>query len=457
MRKGLRTIARNTGARRGPSRKRSRAVLGATALVVALGVLVEPVAPVPTAEAASGPSTPTLTATQLVGSIGVNVHESYLDSVYVDAHGPGPTLAALQQLGVKRVRIGLAKRPRSYVGPFLSRLHERGISIMAIVGTPSGSWGTYRTGESGLLKKALTSGYLRGKLALLEMPNEWDGNGGSTWRADLQAFTTEYARAIEQVPGHPPIVAPAMARPEGYAASQLRKVADVANTHPYAGDQMPESKLVLPLWVGPAEEAAKKQRVIASEIGWQTAPRAPRRVSEKVGAHYLIRSLIWNRTHGIDQSYVYELFDQRPDPAGTEPELHYGLVAVTGDPAQRSTWRQRPKAAFTELKRTIARLRDTGRKPTRRFGYTFRAAPRDLFSTPILRRDGAEDVAVWRRVALPSAGGGVSSTRMVFTRPMRVEVFNPATGRTTLLSRSTKSQVVRVSGVVRIVRIRPAG
>lgn len=395
-----------------------------------------------------------LTDDQLVDSIGVNVHANYTDTTYVQNGTADVTLQSLVRLGVKRVRLGLERSPRGYIGPFLDGLRANGIKADAVAGTPTGLWGTYGAGQSAQLRDALVNGIYKNRIAQLELPNEWDQVGGSNWVDALKTFDAEYYRTLSGSGTGLPVIGPSMARQTAYSKLEANSAADAVNIHPYSGDQMPESKYVLPLWTDAVGGTTANRPVIATEFGWQNATNASRGVPEATSAAYLVRSLIWNRTRGVTQNYIYELFDEKPEPGLSNPEQHFGLVAVTGDPGSRSTWQQREKPAYTQLKNLLQRLQDNGTGTPAKVQYSVVGAPSDVTSTPLLRADGSMDIAIWRKIPLDGQQyTGRTSVTVKLGSPQAVSAYDSVTGRTSMLSASTTSVPVDVSGAVTILRV----
>lgn len=391
---------------------------------------------------------------QLLDSIGVNIHPGWLDTTYVQNHTADATLGSLVRLGVKRVRFVLDKQPQPYIAPFLDGLRSNGIRSLAVVGTPTGRWGTYASGESGQLKQAITGGVYQDRLSELEMPNEWDHNGGTDWASQLAGFDSEYFPALSTSSVGLPILGPSMAHTSGYASYSTTRTAEIRNIHPYSGRSLPESSYVLPAWLSASSASSPSSRVAATELGWPNATGAFDGVTESQSAAYLLRSLLWNRTHGVEQNYIYELFDEKPEPAQLNREEHFGLVAVSGDPADRSTWTQREKPAYTELRDLLAHLRDTGSATPSTVGYSLSGEPSDTYSTRLLRADGSMDIAIWRRIPLGTdTYTGRTTATMNFDSPVAASAYDSVTGNTTGLTTSGSSVQVPISGAVTIVRV----
>lgn len=395
-----------------------------------------------------------LTEAQLVDGIGVNIHPGWLDTTYVQNGTANATLDSLERLGVKRVRFVLDKKPQSYIPSFLDGLRTDGIKALAVVGTPTGRWGTYASGESAQLRDALTTGVYKDRLSELEMPNEWDHNGGTDWSGELAAFDNEYVPALSTTSVGMPILGPSMAHTSGYAGYHTSRAGEIRNIHPYGGRLLPEASGVLPSWLEASSASSPSNHVAATELGWPNATGAFDGISESQSAGYLLRSLIWNRTHGVDQSYIYELFDEKPEPAQQNREEHFGLVSVSGDPSARSTWTQKEKPAYTQLRHLLAHLGGSGTGTAATVPYTVTDAPSDIYSTRLLRSDGSMDIAIWRKIPLTTdTYTGRSTATVQFSSPVAASAYDSVTGSTTELTASGTSVQVPVSGAVTIVRV----
>ncbi|MDH2443033.1 hypothetical protein QDR37_03640 [Amnibacterium sp. CER49] len=400
-------------------------------------------------------STGTLTDAQLIDSIGVNIHPNYTDTTYVQNGSAQVTLNALQDLGIKNVRTRIMTSATPAATSFVNGLAASGIKLDAVVGTPDGRWSTYSTGQSAQLVQAVTNGMYKGKVAQLEMPNEWDANGGSTWASDLQRFDAEYGRAL--APTGIPVLGPSMAQPGSYAGFRSAILGEARNIHPYAGTRLPEADSVIGAWSADSTHSSTGSTLQATELGWHDALNTRGGVTEAQQAPYLIRALLWNRTHGVSRSYIYELFDQRPEPAMTNREMHFGLVAVSGDAVVPGTWKQRAKPSYIQLKGLIGRLQDSGTTAGAPVQYSLSGQPSDVYSMPIARADGSTDIAIWRMEALAADGSSPSATATVkLGVPASVEAYDTATGRTSTLSSSATSSVtLPVDGSVTILRVKP--
>jgi hypothetical protein len=157
----------------------------------------------------------------------------------------------------------------------------------------------------------------------------------------------------------------------------------IRNIHPYPNGAPPEKALARPLdrfGVDPQREA-----VWATESGYHDALGAGHvfePVLPQVAARYDVRLLLEYFRRGIRRTYLYELLDERPDPAGTSPEQHYGLVAADGA----------PKPAFRAVAELLRIVRSRGSGLT---AHVQVEAPGAVHAMALWRRTGSLVLALW--------------------------------------------------------------
>jgi hypothetical protein len=111
-------------------------------------------------------------------------------------------------------------------------------------------------------------------------------------------------------------------------------------------------------------------------------------VDEPTQAKIVLNAFFEGVRLGVGRSYVYELLDQKPDPAGTEPEMHFGLF----------TFDNRPKASATALHNLTAFLERTrGKVASASVDASLSRTDDAIGSIAIRRKDGSLIVALWNR------------------------------------------------------------
>lgn len=290
------------------------------------------------------------TAARFIDSIGVNVHMSYSDTGYVQAD---VVRQRLRQLGVRHVRDGIViGRPDQYRA--LNLLAADGIRAQLILGDPAGRFGT------GTLEQQLATleRELRGAASAVEGPNEYDRSGDPDWVRRVRVYQARLARAVAQRPvlADLPVVGPSVGRAESREQlGDLSDAMDLGNMHPYPGGETPERNLEGELAASRAISA--RRPVVATETGYHDALAAPAGhppVPEDVAAAYLPRLLLSSFRAGIRRTFVYELLDERADPARGDPEANFGLLNEDLS----------PKPSFAALRNLIAVLRPLGAPST---------------------------------------------------------------------------------------------
>ena len=143
-----------------------------------------------------------------------------------------------------------------------------------------------------------------------------------------------------------PFVGPSFARYESRAkAGSLADLVDLGNIHPYTGGNAPSASHLASERTLAAIVSGDKP-LVATEAGFHNALNATSGqppVSEEVAATYTLRTLLEHFRAGVRRTFLYELTDQRPEPALANPEEHFGLL--------RHDLSEKP--AFTALKNLL--------------------------------------------------------------------------------------------------------
>jgi hypothetical protein len=438
----------------GVSSGATSANLSATGTLSASGVVTYPGSSTPTNHAI------TLTGAGLADSVGVNVHTPYLDTMYANRD---LMLSSLTDLGIKHLRDELRSGPGSYYPAFNQSLLDAGIQYQMILGRPDGANSMYNSSQYAAAISLLKTNNWAGYVESLEGPNEWDINGGGTWAADLRAFMAAYYPAIrgDSYFNGIPVEGPSMAHPGGYTTYGADSNSDGGNLHSYAGEEMPEATY-LDTWIsGGRLVAGTGKPLYTTEWGWQQAQSTSWFVDEDTQADYLVRGLIWNANKGIVRSWIYELFDWKPDAQpSSNTQMHWGLVATTGSGTTPSAWVSRQKPAYAAVKNLIGRLADTatGTAPTS-YSYGTSTTGTDVTILPIGRKDGSIDLAIWRATPVWST---TTNSRITLTpksvtvtlpTAKNITLYRPGTGTLSTIASSASTFSVNADGQMSLVRI----
>ena len=218
---------------------------------------------------------------------------------------------------------------------------------------------------------------------------------------------------------------------------------DVDNLHPYPGGNEPLSNLDEQLAL--ARKMGSGRPVQATETGYHNALEAESGqppVSEAAAAAYAPRLALATFAAGIERSFLYELADEKPDPARRQPEQHFGLLRQDLS----------PKPAYTALRNTLRVVRASEGQGRRR--DTRVLAPRDVRSLLLEREGGGSVLALW--CDEPVWDLGRRAAREV--KPVRAQVFFQARAQDVTVHRPSRgAQAVQREAETTAVRVPVSG
>lgn len=370
----------------------------------------------------TGPQQRALAAQAFADSVGVNVHLNYADTSYRDI---GAVRRALAQLGVHHVRDG-ACAGCSAIYPRMLALGRQGVRFTLIAGDPRNSTGTLAANLGAVASR------LRGVTEAVEGPNEWDASGDGSWAQHVRDYQRSLFGAVRANPRLRtlPVIGPSFVRPESRdQVGNLSAWMTEGNMHSYPGGDPPEANLDSELAL--ARKVSGPRRIASTETGYTnahfTAGGRPS-VPESVAASYVPRLYLENFRRGVPRTFLYELFDEKPDPSGGDPEQHFGLLRADGT----------PKPAFTAL-RGLMRAIGTGSPGTSgaTLHYTLRGAGDDVRSLVLAGAGGVRSLVLWRTVSAwdPAAG----KPRAVTPERVSVRLGEPV-GATSVVRRGATVQ-----------------
>ena len=354
---------------------RPRLVIAALMLIAALGGAM--------ALAAARDSEPTLvrgalparSAEAFADSVGVNVHASYYDTSYANADA---WTGRLRELGVRHVRDGIVPRDQRWLDVH-RRLGEQGIRSSLIVGPEIPP-------EEAV---AAVAGPLKGGVSALEGPNEPDLRHEAGWPERTREFMQRLNDAVQAQPHlGVPLIGPSLAwGPSRNTFAGSGGLWEAENLHSYAGGEPPETQL--PDDIADARKRGNGRPVLVTETGYHNAVDAEvgqPGVEEEVAADYVPRTYLEAFAAGAQRTFLYELADEKPEPARRDPEQHFGLLRQD----------LQPKPAFGTLAQLMAVVRDSpgegGRIPGAVDGGD------DVQGVLLERGDGSRVLLLWRRV-----------------------------------------------------------
>lgn len=312
---------------------------------------------------------PARAADAFVDFFGVNTHLGYYDTAYRDYEGI--VKPRLLELGVRHIRDGTFSD--DVLGKYVD-LGQHGIRLLFI------------TDSKRAVERAQK---LRPVLFAIEGGNEPDGREGD-WVAHTRA---EQQKLYEAVKGDPatrdlPVAVSSLANLRGSPAKlgDLRLYLDFGNIHPYAAGNPPSRHwgwgLSMDQAILEARKVSAEKPILVTECGYHNRmeEKGHPGVSETAEAKYLPRLLFVYFNRGMTKAYKYELLDEKPDPAFSDMERHFGLVRTNGI----------PKPCFIALKNLLHLLADPGAPvPTGSLAFQLSGATNNLCHTLLQKRDGA--------------------------------------------------------------------
>jgi hypothetical protein len=399
--------------------RRTILALCASAVVVAVGALVLYLADERESEPPEQRSGE-LSVDALVDSIGVNVHFNYLDTAYarqVEA------MQRLRELGIRHLRDGqpLAGQPLATQQPAAGRQGLRMTLITDVTRAPAPD-----------VEQSVR--VLGGDIAAFEGPNELDNVGDPAWVTKLTDYMPALSAAVREYAPGVALIGPSLVND----SSRVELPGDLPglfNAHPYPFGEAPEPSLGEA--VREAQPAQLREGIYFTEFGYHnalasTTGQPP--VSEATAAVYLPRALVAAFGAGARRTFIYELLDEKPDPALSDPEQHFGLLRNDLS----------PKPAFTAIKTLIAALRASPGQGAGGLDWrlTVDGEP-DVQRLTLTRRDGSGVIALWRPVSVwdvdqrRAIDPGSVGVELRLRRPARdVAVWRPSVSTTPVLRRA---------------------
>jgi hypothetical protein len=339
---------------------------------------------------------PKIAAAKLIDMIGVNIHMQYADGAYGDL---SKVLQLFKFLGVKHARdvvpVGAARG-------IVRRMAYDGIRFDFFV---SDDWK-----KGGFLDYAKNLEHnVPGVIASVEGYNEinnssvkFDGLQGAeaAFVAQRQLYSSIKADPdLSHIPVLDLTGFEMVRHPEAESRTSLQGYADVMNVHAYAQNGNQPGT-----WIGPGvpeiySNLNDNLPKAVTEFGYASFPQSGWLVigvDEPAQAKGIVNGLFDAAAFGFERVYVYELLDQRPDPASANRELHFGLF--TSD--------YRPKLAAQAISNVIRILSGSAISRAAASSLSIEGKieikPESAIgefpvrSLQIARSDGVALVAVWR-------------------------------------------------------------
>ena len=287
-----------------------------------------------------------------------------------------------------------------------------------------------------------------GLVKIVEGPNETDSSptayDGLTGLAATEAEQTALYDAVEgdvALNGNgrvTPVVQASFAQVASFSQTgNWSSISSDGNAHEYFADgNQPGSNIAT--YIAMAQEVSPAQPVIATEAGYATMPSV-NGVDDLVQAKYDLTLLFDDDLAGIPMTYLFELFDEQADPAGSTLADHFGLFDSTGA----------AKPAATALHNLIALLNDPGSAPANAsLSFAVSGLPAGGHDMLIAKSDGDFLVALWNDVDLwnPATASAVSVAPVPVTltfgqTEQTIAIYDPLAGTAPIATYANTNQI----------------
>ena len=439
--------------------KKTRLALRVTALVAGLTVALSGTAVAATGNCYStkGCTETARSAKDFMASVGVNTHLGYTDTVY---WRNWPMIRdRLRELGVSHLRDGTFPAHYSTGPTVAARYRETGLGLNLLTGLEQAPSGPGGSGE-GLDTRLswIKSQNLTPQVIGIEGSNEsWND---ATVIRNLQCDTFNKVKNDPALSSKP-VIGPSAGAPFSGTAwydriGDLSACLDKGNLHSYPGAEQPRThqNQDLSVAMGWGGRSYGQKPYWATETGYWNTRTDANGVSERAAGVYLPRATLEYFARGIERTQLYELIDL--DTASNNVIDRYGLLRSDGT----------RKPAFTALANTLAILKDTSEASgSLGFGIVCTANCHSPIRRVLLRHStGAYFLAVWSESKIWDAGSRRDTPKVAQTvrlslhqAPAKVEVFDPAVGRTPRSTSYSGAKIVSTAVLdsVRLIKITP--
>ena len=359
-----------------------------------------------------------LSAAAFINSIGVNTHISYFDCTYGDF---ALVKKDLRSIGIRHLRDGIHLQDSAYNSKLYGRwieLGRLGIRFDAVL-DPRNKLGPVTPALLQQIEQLAGN-----TIESFEGPNELDVSSMADWATVARDYQREIFSAAQALSSEhrPLVIAPSLAfvrngKVFGGGAGGF----DEANLHPYPAGKMPSA--VFPEQSDLARAAFGNRPIVITETGYHNALndfRDQPAVSEQAAAKYIPRLFLENFTRRISRTYLYELFDVRPDPSLTHNGMHWGLVRADGT----------EKPAFAAVRNLIEELNDSAEPaPPFELSWTLSETNRAIHHLLLKKSNGLFDLILWQEVSSYNHGDvqnpPLETMLLMGKKARRVTLFEP--------------------------------
>ncbi len=360
-------------------------------------------------------------AAAFVNSIGVNAHLSYLDTSYGNFARVEDELRAL---GVRHVREGVHLGSNDSNNLLFGRwieLGKMGVRFDAVL-DPREKLGPLTPTLIARIEQ------LSGNtIESFEGPNELDINMPNWIDVDREFQKSIYSSVQSaSAQDRPQVLAPSLAfASKGKEFDGTLAGFNEGNLHPYPGGKMPSS--VFPEQINQARTVFGDKPIVITESGYHNAlndhsdqPGIP----EQIAAKYIPRLFLESFCQHIPRTYLYELFDEKSNPALSNNQMHWGLIRADGT----------EKPAFIALENLLHELDDSGEPgPSLALSWALSESGPSIHHLLLKKSNGKLDLILWQEVSSYNTwirrevhNNPVSTTLLLGKEARQVVLFEPA-------------------------------
>ncbi len=335
----------------------------------------------------------TVSAQQFDDSLGVNVKETYWNTIYGNWT---QTLADATAIGFTHLRVGIYDSSNAgwnarHWGDLRQAVAD-GFKLDVGINPDCSYRGTSTNPYFADCFDALRDQVGLAGVETFEWPNEYDTSGDPNWATNLASWGRQIYSLAKSL-GPYPVIGPSIVNPSSIAALGNQSAAlDLGNFHDYRGATSATPQSV-------AAEATRMYPVtlgkpnVSTEFGYwdavgSTGSQPP--IDDAGAAVYILRQYLEHLADGVSRSYVNQLYDI--DSTSTNSDYRFGLIRSDG------TWK--PAAvALRNLVALIGKGSPAALSPLA-WGVTAGDPTSDLRYLDIVDGDGTHALVLWRTASV---------------------------------------------------------
>ena len=396
-------------------------------------------------------------ATDVTDTLGINLHPSFAGTPYTNV----PLMTQrLQELGVTHARTKVPTSPA--LAETIKSLNAKGIKFNFTIGKPD-------DGSAETTKRLNTLSTFNGATESVEGVNEWNIIRGQdigvpssrpNWAPEARAYQTQIYNFIKNNPDPEirkiRVLSSSISGKEDYEEQgDYSAISDAASLHLYVNGNVPSTGIDEVLQK--AQITNPGQPAVFSESGYHSAfnsTQGGKATPDDVSATYGPRLLMEHYTRGTERVYIYELFDQNPNPELDEREDNFGIVRNDGT----------PKPVFNSLSNMMATLKDTNTQFTPKpLSYSLNGSTSGVKQQLVQKSNGRYDLILWRDAKIWDSNAktyvnvATQDVTINLANNAQVSTFVPAASRMAKNSYASTSSVnVSLGADLTIVEIDPS-